>query len=545
MGPLETIRIDAFTLARMQAAQAPSRYTGAIRAGSPLQATSAPVMNEHAFDAARRRNYRGMFYIPLSPREQMTDLTRDEAARKSNWLYNNVPEARPVIDGTALDIVDTGIWPKPSTPNPAFNARVKILWGQQCGFHKAFSADAEDNFYSAQYRIAREINLRGQCFGNKLRPGDAASCPSLQLIPSYQCGNPRNAENEGWSGGRFNNKFGRALKWRFLKDPLGTKWQDVPGDDVIHFHNPFLIAQDHGMPLLTPVCRLLFTIDDIERVESTGVQMRSRVAYGIERQTDDHAGPTILPGADSATARTNEDGSTVIVQKVRAADGNDAEIWESPTGRKPYVLESTKSSEATDWTKTIRTKIAYSTLFPPSYIYDLTDLTQGTGVRFSQGKVQRVLNTFRAFQMVPQLIEEWYPFWLWQNILMGNLDDVPGGIPEDWWGYRVIMPANMSVDRGDGKTFDDRLTRGVIPAGLYYGMIFGEDEEEMQREIIRNAYDKRQWNSEEALARNVPEIPIDQIFLPPPGSPAPIAADPAAEAPTTDPNADPAAPAQK
>ena len=471
-----------------------------------------------AFDSARTTGYRGWFWFPnLDPDVQINQWTRTQTARKVNWCYNNIGAIKAVIDGLAVDEVDTGLWPKPATKSRAFNMKVKILWGQQCGFHKSFSSDGENNFYSAQLMTRREIRLRGDCFGQKLRAGEEANCPQMHFIPSWQCDNASWAEQDTnhWRDGRRDNRLGRAMAWSFATDSKWSATTTVPAEDIVHLHDPFLIGQKRGISALAPVVRKMFSLDDIERNETNGVVMRSRMAYAIER-TDDDTPPTLLPGAAEVEEVKQKDGSTLFIQKLVARDGYEVDVAEMPAGKKLTVVESNKSSESGTWLVQLLTDIAYATLYPPQYVFSLAGMNQGTLVRLVQGKIQRVLNTVRDFQIIMQMIDEWWPFWLWQNIKAGNLDDVRGGIPDEWWQYLVVRPKDMTVDMGrEGKLYDDRVGTGKMPSGLYVGMIYGEDEEEFEDQIIRDAYRRRLRNEEIAKEFGVEPLNIDEIFRPP------------------------------
>lgn len=492
-----------------------------------------------AFEAATNQGFRGWFWFPsLEPSKQAPTQSRDVINKKINWCYNNIGAVRAVIDGLALDDVDTGLWPKPATSNVAFNRAVKTLWDQQCGFHRAFSSDGANNFYSAQYLIRREVYLRGDCFGQKLRPGEGAASPQMHFLPGYQCANAETQLDQSkWVDGRMNNSLGRALMYRFLDPEDPAKFRDYSASDVIHFHDPFLIGQRRGMSCLAPVVRKLFSIDDIERAETSGVLLRTRMAYAIERkEADDDSGPSLLPGAVDTQEIEQEDGSKLIVQKIVANDGTEVDVADMPAGRSIKVVESEKTSESGSWIEKLLRDVAYATLRPPEYIFGLAGLSQGTLVRMTQQKVQRVINTVRDFQLIMQLLEEWWPFWLWQNIAAGRFDGVPGGIPEQWWPYVVVRPRDMTVDQGrEGRLFDDRFASGKMPAGLYVGMLYGEDEEEHEEAIIRDHYRRRRRNAEIAAELGEPAIPIEEIFRPPAGSTA-VAADPASEPPPPDDN---------
>jgi ferredoxin-thioredoxin reductase catalytic subunit len=488
--------------------------------GKPAR-SSRPQSTIHAFEAAKSSGYRGWFYFPsLNPQDQMPQWTREEINRKVNWLYNNVGAVVAVIDGLALDEVDTGLWPKPCTSSAAFNAAVKHLWQQQCGFNKAFSADGENNFYSAQYLIRREIRLRGDMFAQKLRSGEAAASPQLHFLPGYQCGNAvTGLDQSQWRDGRMDNPLGRALQWRF-QGPDAAGFLDVSASDCIHFHDPFLLGQKRGMSALASVARKLFSIDDIEKAETSGVLLRTRIAYAIERVgADGGDGPTLLPGTQEVEELEGPAGNKVIIQKIVANDGTEVEVADLPPNQKLRVVESVKSTESSGWISHLLADVAYCTKYPPEYIFALASLSQGTLVRMAQQKVQRVVNTVRDFQIITQLLDEWWPFWLWDNIKNGRLDNVRGGIPDQWWPYLVVRPKDLTVDMGrEGRLYDERLASGKMPVGLYVGMLYGEDEEDFDDAIIRDAYRRRRRVREIGEELQEDTLSVGEIFRQPPGT---------------------------
>lgn len=484
---------------------------------------SARSMGE-AFDAAKQGGYKGFFWFPsLDPADQMPHCTRQTIAEKLNWLYNNVAAMRAVVDGLALDEVDTGLWPKPYTSSSAFNAAVKPVFAQQCGFHKAFSADGEDNFFSGQFRVRREIRLRGALFGAKLRAGEAAACAQLHFLPDWQCCNAvTNLDQALWRDGRMDNKFGRALKYRFVTSTDRKRWTDLDAADVIHYHDPFLTGQKRGMSELAPAVRKMFSLDDIERASTSGVLLRQRIAYAIQRAEGDESAPSLLAGARHVQTITNPDGSKVVIQKITVGDDTEVEVADLSQGKQLKVIESNKNNESSGWITELLEAVAQCTKYPAEYVFARVGLTQGTLVRMVQQKVQRVINTNRDFQLVMQYIDEWWPFWLWQNILAGRFDNVRGGIPDDWYSYLVVRPKDMTVDPGrDGRLYDERVRAGLMPWSVYCGMLYGEDGEEMEDSVIREAYRRRRRVAEIAAELNETPMSVGEIFKAPAGSAPP------------------------
>lgn len=446
-------------------------------------------MSEHAFDAARRSGYRGWFFFPsLDPKEQMPYFTRTEAAKKINWLYNNIGAVGLAIDGIAVDEVDVGMWPKATTENPTFNQIVTEMFDQQCGEAKVFSENGEDDFFSGQVTTRKEIGLRGELFRQKLRPGEGSRTPSNHFVPSWQVDNAWTSVDQSlWTDGIMRNANGRALQYRVLRDADGSSWDDISADDMDHLHDGFLVGQIRGMSSLSRVVRKLFSMDDIDRAETAGVLLRSRMAYAVEGLPDGQ-GPTMLMG-DGPTATVNgPNGAKVVVQQVVARDGSEVQVATPPDGAKVTVLESSRQLDVVEFEKHLLTDVAYARGYPPEYVFYMGGIGQGTLARMVQKKVQRVKTHVRMHQLVPQYCRRWYHFWLWHQIVRAATDAAHPlfgvEIPKLWFKHKWNLPADDSVDIGrEGRLFDDRLASGKMSPEDYHGMQ-GRDADDVENEII-------------------------------------------------------------
>jgi capsid protein len=444
-------------------------------------------MSEHAFDAAKRLNYRGYFYFPtLEPADQMTAWTREEVARKVNWLYNNFGAVSMIIDGLAIDEVDTGIWPKAVTSNPAFNKAVTARFDQECGEANIFDEAAKLNYYTGQFSVRQNIRLYGDCFIQKLHPGEGSTVPSVAFVPMWQVANASTTRfpQDQWRDGVRTNTRGRALQYRVLRNRDGTSHADVSADDMLHQHAVFLPGQRRGISGLASVARKLFTIDDIERAESNGVLLRAIPAYVIQRAEGDDGGAALLPGTKHVEEQKTPDGQTIRVQKVMAGDGAEVSVADLPHGWDMKVVESNRALSSMEFTKVLLSDVAYSQLMPPEYVFFLSGLGQGTVARLVLQRVQRIINFHREHQIKPQYCKPIYNFWLWHRIKSGIFDGVAGGVPDDWWAVKHNSPALMTVDLGrEGRLYDERLETGKMSPETYHGMQ-GEDPDDVEDEVL-------------------------------------------------------------
>lgn len=525
---------------RKPAPAAPSTSSGITATDRPArpQAGNYPGFT-WAFNAAKQVGYRGWFFFPtLDAEKQMPHWSRVEIMRKANWLYNNVDAVRMVIDGITMDEVDGGIWPKWVTGNPAFNRAATDAFHNECGDARFFSASAKEDFYSAQWLIRRSIRLYGELFGQLLRPVSAKASPLMHFVNAWMCADSQDkAPSPDWHEGVQVDRFGRALRYRFLTALDGSGSQDIPADDVLHFHDQFWNGQQRGMSGLAPVARKLFSMDDIERVAINGTLLRERIAYAITKKDDGDGLPPMIPGASMSFPIAAPDGKQLLVQKITAMDDSEVDVADLPAGQDLKVVESNRSTETPAFLKFMLEGVARSTLYPPEYVFNLAGMGQGTLVRLVQKRVQRIKNTVRHFQLSSQFCRRWVTYWTWQRILAGRFDGIEGGIPEDWWRVKLIMPADDTVDVArEGKLYDQRLADGNMSPDDYHGMM-GNDPEDVEDLVVAGAVRKAK-KIKAAMDQN-PEI-ADLIRAQLDGSGGSIATEPVpATTPEDNPNAIP------
>lgn len=434
-----------------------------------------------AFESAYASGFRGYFWFPsLDPVSQMPETDRVVVSKKINWLYNNAPWVRPVIDGLSLDEVDTGIWPKAVTSSPEFNKAATDRFHESWKDPRFFDSRQCESIYSAQLAVRRHIRLFGEHFGQFLRPDETHPFARVHFIPAYQVSAERG--NERFPDAVRTDPLGAPLEYRIRVSDTPERYETVPAADLLHFHDPFWTGQKRAMAGLAPIASKLFKLDEIQTLMANGIQLRTMMAYAIERQRDDSGGPTPIPGVVGREEVTNPDGSKTFVQQIVSPTGQEVAVAEPPAGRTIKVLESNRPDEPLAFKHDILTDLAYCTGYPPAYVFALAQGNLGTEVRWLVRRVQTVKSTVRQFQLIPQFLEPAYRFRLWQDIKRGFFDDV--GVPPDWYKAKWICPEDTSVDIGrEGKLYDERLARGELSPEDYHGKT-GRDASDVEDEVL-------------------------------------------------------------
>jgi hypothetical protein len=513
---------------RRQIKVGPTRSaTGAIVLPNGNGKTPRPSSWYETFEGASAGKYRGWFFAPtpLDSSKQMPQWTRDQVARKNFWCYNNIPEMRAVVDGLSIDEVDTALWPKACSSSPAFNHAVTNRFDEENKDPRTFDLRQVENTYSAQFLIRRTIRLVGDMFGQLVRPLVPGAPPRLGFLPGYQCTSYEIDPVVDFAireGVRFDPQTGGALRYRFAlprrPEETVTRYTELDANDVLHLHDPFFADQIRGISTLAPVTRQMYSMDDIDKAETAGQLLRSRVAYAVETIGAEQGEIPKLPGVVDTEIIENPDGSKTIIQKIVSRDGNEVDVITPPSGMKIKTLESNRGG-AIDFRNFLARGMMHSTVYPPEWILFLAGLGQGTVARLVQNRVQKIANFFRHNQLDMQYLQRWYRYWLWQRIKAGVFDSVPGGVPFDWWAHKMIYPRDMSVDLGrDGKLYDDRVMRGNMSPADYHALS-GRDEDDVDEEIVDIAIHRRKLLAEKLKANpDIPEIKYEEVWRLPPGT---------------------------
>lgn len=458
-----------------------------------------------AFEAAKRTGFKGYFWFPdLDAAAQLDPWTRQTIDEKINWLYNNVGPIRSVVDGLSLDEAETGIWPKATSSNRHFNKSATDRFHESWKDRRFFDTRKVETVYSAQFAMRRHIRLHGELFGMFVRPDASNPFVRIHFIPRWQIRNTgKEKAGEGWVDGVRSDRWGAAELYRVVTKADDSEWMDVPAEDMLHFHDHFWIGQTRGVSGLAPVARKLFTMDDVEKAMANGIQLRTMMAYAIERSDGDNGGPTLLPMTGDSEIEEVETpgGGKLFVQKIISKDGQEVTVAEPPAGRKIKVLESNASQEPLGFKRDVLTDTAYCTLYPPDYVFAVATGAIGTEIRWKVRRVETVKRVVRQFQIIPQFLEPAYRFRTWNDIKRGVHDKVQDGIPADWFKANMISPADTSVDRGrEGKLLDERVATGKMGWNRYFG-IEGEDRLDVDLENLAVREEREELLDEVNAAR--------------------------------------------
>lgn len=471
------------------------------------------IFPDSHWQALKRARWRGWFWVPdLVPARRMMQLSREQISYAGQWLYDNVGFASMLVDRLAIYESGVGMWPKATSSNPVFNTAMTDLFHQGCRDPRFFDLAKVENYYSAQKSIRRHIRLYGDHFGQLVR----GPIPRMRFIPGYMVKNPpAKAGYEplkaGWQDGAKLDSFGAVLTWCVWTSSDGNTWEEVPAEDMLHFHDDFLAGQIRGMSVFARAAEKMFTIDDIIRAHANGLLARARMGYAITVPSDNGMGPQVkIPGAEGELETiTNPDGSTYKIQRIRFPNGEEMDIPELPPGYEIKTIESQRPhTNEMAFIADLRADCSMASGYTPEFVSAIIE-SGGAVTRFFIEDSQMVIDDKQQNQLEPQYCHRFYIFAAWQRIKSGQFDAY--GVPDDWWRYRMIYPRRITVDKkNDGRLDDSRVESGKMSPIRYHGQI-GEDNDEVDDEVIA-VREERERKLDELNARraamNPPNPPL-------------------------------------
>ncbi len=445
------------------------------------------------YEAADRADFKGWFFLPtLQPAEQANSLNRRAITERLTYLYKNVGALSMAIDGLAAEEAGTGLWPKWSSSSPEYNTAITDRYHYAVHDPRFFSGDGETDGYTAQFNIRRMIRLYGDCFGQMLRPAPGRTLPLMHMIAGWRVDSSpgiTTVDSAAFRDGIARDPLGRATAYAVQGNEysqFSSVMDIVPASQMLHFHDPFLPGETRGVSCLASVVKKMFRREDILKACQNGTLARERLGFALQTKDDGSSMPGLpdIGGEGEMDTLTQPDGTKLNVMRLFGDDADEKiSIPKLPMGAEIKTIESNRPGTAvTEFLDLMLREVAWSTLYPPEYLFFLGGLGQGTVARLVLQRVSALVRMRRSQQLIPQFCNRWHTFWAWQAIKNGILGDIQA--PADWWKHRVLADADKSVDLGrEGRLLDDRVATGKMSIDRYHSLE-GEDTEDVENENL-------------------------------------------------------------
>ncbi len=223
---------------------------------------------------------------------------------RSRSQYRNDPYAKSGINKLVSNIVGTGIKPRSTAEDKAFQ-RIVQRWFK--GWAPQSDPEGLLSFYGQQMQAVNTWLQGGEAFVRKRprRPADGLTVPlQVQVMEAEMCPLHWNGywgANTIRHGIEFDVIGRRAAYWFYKAHPGDAAWMSVdshqltrvPADEVIHLFDPVRPGQIRGVPHMAQVLLRMYDLDKYDDATLLRQQIANLFAMFIQKQPDeDEGGPT-------------------------------------------------------------------------------------------------------------------------------------------------------------------------------------------------------------------------------------------------------------
>lgn len=237
------------------------------------------------FQAAGVSQNRGYLYWPqLDTRRQITQYTREEIARRIEWLYEHFGFARRLCHGMARML--GFLTPQPNTSDEEWNDLAFEAFMAIAGSAEVWDAGSRFDFFEGQYQDNVSMFVRGDLLAvlTETQSGRAR----LAYFEAHQLSNG-NRTGTHWVDGVQVGPFSRHVGYsvRDGENPNNTAYVDAR--NAIYFGNFDNRGQVRALSILRTAVLNMIDVVEVRGFTKTAIKNHSRLGTVIER---DAAQPT-------------------------------------------------------------------------------------------------------------------------------------------------------------------------------------------------------------------------------------------------------------
>jgi len=485
-----------------------SKWGGArAGAGRPKKAEQTDLA---AYEASYRFNPQRMWvYSPtLDAQKELSSGSRQELIKKAQWLYNNSGLAGGAVDKIARLVGP--LIPQARTKDEAWNRQAEQAFTDATR-NAAFGVDVSGfvNFDQAIPLLVRQCAIAGDVFWQRLTSNSGRGL--FRIIPGENVGSPVSMpvgkDDEGWVDGVQIGKLGKPIRYRVLKAPASSDYNDIRSEDMGgHIRRAYRVGYTRAPSWLARAANTLQDIAEYLAFEKQSAKIGASMAMVI---TSPEAG-TIGLGSSLIKGNSSSSAQPMTVDAMT----NGSIIPQLKPGEKvESLINNHPSGNMQQFLGTLKEEIAVGLGFSSQFLF--TPDAGGATQRWILEEAASAIDEIRDI-ITQSFAAPFWRFWIWQEIQAGRLPMPNDG--EDWWRVDFTPPARLSVDFGrDGRLMSDLLLRGQISPQRYYALQ-GLDADTQETDIIRFCARRKKLVQQIAKEEGV-ELTMVEVFPPPPGSP--------------------------
>jgi capsid protein len=392
------------------------------------------------YQGANTSPNRGYVYWKDTNSKNWSDtFTRNEIARRVQWLYNHFGFARRLVHGSSKLI--GFVTPQPNTPDEGWNEQVFENFMARAGSAEVYDRAGKFDFFESQPMDNQTA----------FRDGDL-----LQVLTETQSGGARCAYYEGsqirngpnqtdewWKDGVRLDRFDKHIAYSVQNGSSPDDFAEISARDAIYVGN--FDARNMIRPVSILAAAVVNMIDIVETrgFWKHGIKANARVATVLEQDPVSivQAPGGGLLGPMLQTAATMPDNSTTSINWELVASGG--QIPTLPRGVKAKVITDDRpSANNRDFERAVLQDCCFSIDLPFEALCDISGVT-GPGIRYIMAEIKRwIMN--RQYRMAKRC-NRYFGYHVSKEIKAGRL---PQGPPNWFRQVEWIGQADMTIDRG-------------------------------------------------------------------------------------------------
>lgn len=229
------------------------------------------------FQAASQSTNRGYVYWPtLDTRRQITSFTREEIAKKIQWLYNHFGFIRRLVNGMARML--GYLTPQPVTSDEDWNELAFAAFMSIAGSAQVWDMAGKFDFFTGQIQDNQAIFRDADVLAVKtLGPGGRAR---LAYYESHQLANPPNAGTDWVEGVQISR--GRHLTYGIRDGDDPSKITAIEAWKCIYMANFENRGQVRPLSILTAAVLNMLDVVEVRGFTKTKIKNSSRMGTAVE-----------------------------------------------------------------------------------------------------------------------------------------------------------------------------------------------------------------------------------------------------------------------
>lgn len=397
------------------------------------------------FQAAGQSENRGYLYWPtLDTRRQLSQFTREEIARKIEWLYTHFGFARRLVNGMARML--GFLTPQPNTSDEAWNDLAFESFLAIAGSAEIWDRAGKFDFFEGQYQDNVQMFVRGDQVAVLTETLSGRARLAYYEAHQIQTGNRTGTQ---WVDGVQLDSFGKHIGYslRDGEDPSKTAFVDAR--DAIYFGNFDNRGQVRPLSVLHAAVLNMIDVVEVRGFTKTAIKNHSRLGtvQEVDAASPPSGGVGGFGGPLQTTPVTLPDGSTQNINMELVMNGGITPRL--PPGVKVKVIADDRPSQNNmEFEKALLKDCCDTVDLSYSRLCDVAGIS-GPGLRMLNADDKRWI-ALRHHRQAKRC-QRMYNYCLAKEIKNGRLRE-PQLKPGEFWWHKCIWIGLPTPDIDSGRT---------------------------------------------------------------------------------------------